>query len=353
MDQRLLDHLIDNAIEGIIVTDLEGTIGYVNETALRLLMVPGEDLRGNFIGIVLPPASVTHLLPNLLKLALDGVGFDGEILLEPAANNPILVRLFMEAFPADQPQSVLFRFIDWREVKELVRDLRNTSQLAILGDLTRSMAHEILNPIAAIGGFSRKLTGAIPEGTSERDWLDQVLINVEILESLIRTVERFISLPSPKFEKGNLGRVLELALDEVSPDLDLNGIAVQRTGLAVDDSFFDSGLIQIALKAALINALGRMPDGGSLMISGNIDTSSCRLDIEDTGPALDQDQMEDDLSPIHVLRSFRTDLNLAIARKIIDEHGGMLGLSSAEQGGMRVSISIPLDRRQVPRTRTI
>lgn len=352
MMENLFDHLLDHALEGIIVTDLEGTIILANHTVFKILGHNPDKLPGCFIGNLFPPTSTLHLLPNLIKLAAEPGGFDGEVMLSSSADQSVLVRLQAGPFPEKSPDRLLFRFLDWREVKDLMRELKDTSQLAILGNLLRSMAHEIRNPITSIGGYSRKLSGSLDPETPEREWADHIERNVETLESLIKTVQNFVQLPSPNFEKGSLEGVLERIIEDTAPLLESRRIRLDRKWSKTRlDLYLDPDLLEKALRAVIINGVERMPDGGSLTVSGRTDGKFCRLTIDDTGPSLDPHEMEEDLSPVHVLRLFQTDLNLAIANRIVDEHDGHFSLSSNDPEGLRVAISLPLDRRHLPRAR--
>ncbi|UCG39486.1 MAG: hypothetical protein JSV00_04490, partial [bacterium] len=88
-----------------------------------------------------------------------------------------------------------------------------------------------------------------------------------------------------------------------------------------------------------------------LTVRRGVEGGSVVLVIHDTGPVLDLSRLEEDLSPIHVLEGDRAHLNLAIARRIIDEHNGHFGCAAVPSGGLRLQISLPSDRRALARHR--
>jgi len=352
MDKTLTEHLIDNSLEGIIITDLEGTISYVNSTALEVLQFRKRDLEGAFLGTVFPPSSTYHLLSNLMKLARDGVGFFDEIMLHTSRAAPIIVKLKAEVYPAKTEQEyLLFRFLDWTEVSDLINELKVSSQLAVLGNLTRSMSHEILNPVTAAGGFARKLLKSLPDDSHEYEWSRLILQNIEILESLLSTVRNFLDLPEPRFVEESVNRILEKALEATLKELKSRKIELEQDTKALSKIYLDPNLLEKAFTAVLINAVERMEDGGKLTISGSSDQKSSLVSVDDTGSPLDTNQMEKDLSPVHVMRTLESDLNLAIAQKIISDHGGRLELTQSDTENLRVLISLPHDRRQISRAR--
>jgi len=354
MDKSLTEHLINNSLEGIIVTDLDGIISYVNFTALEMLQFRKRDLVGAFLGTVFPPSSTYHLLSNLMKLARDGVGFLGEIMFHTSRTIPIIVKLKAEVYPAKaKPEYLLFRFLDWTEVGDLINELKVSSQLAVLGSLTRSMSHEILNPVTAAGGFARKLLKSLPDDSYEYEWSGLILQNIEILESLLSTVRNFLDLPEPHFVEEPVDRILEKALEATLKELKSRNIELEQDTKALSKIYLDPNLLEKAFTAVLINAAERMEDGGKLKISGSSDQKSDHVSVDDTGPPLNTDQMEKDLSPVHVMRTLESDLNLAIAQKIISDHGGRLELTRSDTGNLRVQISLPHDRRQISRVRLL
>ncbi|UCF30427.1 MAG: PAS domain S-box protein [bacterium] len=351
MDQGLSDHLLSNALEGIVLTDLEGNIISSNRTTQQILGYSPDELEGQFIGTIFPTKSTLHLLPNLMKLARERSGFAGEILLKGKTPEEVIVRLTVESFPGGDPAYLLFRFLDWREVKSHMEELRETSQLAILGRLTRSVAHEILNPVTAIGAYAKKLAGSLAENSREAGWADQISSNVQVLEYLVRTVQNFVNLPPPRFKLASMGEILEESIENVAHQVRERGIQVTRDVIKkLPRAYLDPDLLLKALTAILLNGIERMPSGGDIVISDHSDNRYYRVMIDDTGPSLKPYQIEDDLSPLHVMRVLRTDLNLAIAKRIVADHGGEMDLTSIDPAGLRVVLTLPLDRRKISRT---
>lgn len=354
MDQDLKEHLLSQSLEGIVATDMNGSILECNETARYMLGWSRADLRGEHVGILFPPASTSHLLPNLMRIAVKDGGFRGEIILNNAVSDPIMVRLYVDTYPAQAPRYVLFRFLDWRETQEIIRQLRESSQMAVLGSLTRSMAHEILNPISIVGAFTRRLLSSQSADTEEVEWTRQVTTSVERLESIIETVQTYLDLPHPVFSQDLPETALDKALDSSREEAQAHGIRILEEGSGKSlEIYMDPALLEMAFNAVLRNSIQRMPKGGDLTLIKNSGDDYIRIAFEDSGPALDNQQLEEDLSPIHVVGSDSTSLNLAIARRIVNEHGGSFQLGSSLLGGIKVEISLPIDRRAVVRHRIL
>ncbi|MCK5351236.1 PAS domain-containing protein, partial [bacterium] len=321
MDTVLKDFLVNNSLEGIVVADMEGTILQCNETAHRMLGYQVSDLEGQFIGFIFPPQSVSHLLLNLLHLARESGGFEGDILLQDSMGDSVMVRMIAQAWPEENPSRLLLRFLDWRETHQVLTQMRESSQMASLGTLTRSLSHEILNPMSVIGSYTRRLLDSLQPDSREEEWARQVMGEVEKLESMVETISNFLHLPSPSFEKYPLDDLLKNSLDGIRKNAEKLGIRIiGEKSRKLPNIFVDPDLLKKALSAILLNAVSRMPKGGELTLDLSFKDDHCQISVEDTGPTLDAWQMEEDLSPIHLIGAHRTHLNLAIAKRIVDEH---------------------------------
>jgi len=352
MDSKLKDHLLSRSLEGIVTTDLTGTVLYSNETALELLGYGTSFLIGEHISALFPPASSSHLLPNLMQMARETAGFDSEIMLQSINGEQIMVRLLIQTWPSDEPETIVFRFLDRRETHEIVRQLKESSQMAILGDLTRSFSHEMLNPIAVIGTYIRRILDPGNRDKDQEEWSRQVISSVERLEDIAETVQTYLDLPSPRFAEGSLDDTLDRSLENVRYEAEEKGVrTVGESDKGLPAGFLDSQLLETAFTAVLVNALERMPDGGDLVVTRETRQAHGSISIRDSGPSMDVKQIEEDLSPMHVIGGEQFHLNLAIARRIVDDHGGSFRLDSSDGQGLTVHITLPVDRRTVERNR--
>ena len=352
MDPDLIEYLLSNSLEGIVVTDMEGNILQCNGTVHQLLGYRTSDLEGQYIGIIFPHQSVSHLLPNLLHLARAGGGFDGDIILQDSTGDAVMVRMTVQEWPEENPARLLLRFLDWRETHQIMTQLRESSQMATLGILTRSLSHEILNPVSIIGVYTRRILDSIQPDSREDEWAKQVISGVEKLESMIETIKTFLNLPSPAFEKYSLDDLLKSSLDVIRKNAEKLGVRItSERGKKPPHIFMDPDLLEKAFSAILLNAVDRMPKGGELKVGLSYDQDHCQIIFEDSGTTVDARQMEEDLSPLHVIGAPRTHLNLAIAKRIVDEHGGGFDIGTSSSEGLKVRIRLPADRRALARER--
>lgn len=352
MDADLKDFLISHSLEGIIITDLEGNILECNRTVQTMLGHSGSALERQFIGLIFPPQSVSYLLPNILHLIRSGQGFDGELILVDSEGENVMVRMTARRWPEESPSIMLLRFLDWRDTHRIMNQLRESNQMAILGMVTRSLAHEILNPVSVIGGYTRRILESLPPGSKQEEWARQVTTGIEKLESIIDTLQTFLDLPPPTFEKGSLYDLVEASINRVQGDVEEKGICIKLIREEeLPPIFMDPSLLGMAFSAVLLNAADRMPKGGEITLRLACENDRCRIRVTDSGPLPSALQMEEDLSPVHIIGANRAHLNLAIARRIVDEHGGSFDVGTSGDKGLKVIIDLPVDRRSLSRER--
>ena len=213
-----------------------------------------------------------------------------------------MVRMTAQVWPNANPSFLLFRFLDWRETHLAMTQLKESSQLASLGTLTRSLSHEILNPVSVIGGYARRLLDSLQPDSKEKEWTEQMIDGVEKLESVIETIRTFLNLPSPSFENYPLNDLWKKSLGNIRQEAGEVGVRItDEDSRKLPSIFMDPILLEKAFSAILLNALDRMPRGGELTLGQSCDEGRCQITVEDSGPTLDTWQMEEDLSPIHVI----------------------------------------------------
>jgi signal transduction histidine kinase len=94
----------------------------------------------------------------------------------------------------------------------------------------------------------------------------------------------------------------------------------------------------------VMNAFQAMPDGGDLTLETEERDGRFVLLVTDTGQGVSKDNLAKIFEPFFTTKREGLGLGLATTKRIVEEHGGTIELSSGEQGGSTVMISLPLTR---------
>jgi len=231
--------------------------------------------------------------------------------------------------------------------------LGRSERLAAMGQVAASLAHEIGTPLNSISGHLQLLARRLPNDADAQrragiinQQLDSIVGSVRAL--LRRTHGRRISLRSTDLN-GLLAGLLRL----VAPTLDTHKIAL-TTNLDpnVPAVFADpDGLHQVLLNL-INNSVDAMPEGGRLTITTRLAAaehgSRAELIVEDTGSGFAPEIVDHLFDPMWTTKATGSGFGLAIARDIMNDHGGTIEASTAASGGASFRLQIRLADTAAP-----
>jgi len=241
-----------------------------------------------------------------------------------------------------------------REVEKKTEALKRSQdrlvqaeKLAALGRMTADVAHEIRNPLTAIGGFARRLQKSAT-GEQEKVRAEVIVNEVDRLEKILRDVLTFSREARFRLERCRIEEFLYDAVGLHEPACSEQSVSMEVTlekGLPA--VLMDKDQVRQALTNLIINALDAMPRGGTLLISAGTeevnDVQYVFLRVSDTGKGIDEAILPLIFEPFFSTKEtgHRTGLGLSITRKIIEEHGGFVKAESVKGEGSVFSLYFP------------
>ena len=108
----------------------------------------------------------------------------------------------------------------------------------------------------------------------------------------------------------------------------------------------DSKQWKRAVINVLLNALEATPRGGRVRVFSRVTDESCEVEVRDDGPGMPSEVTERAFDPYFTTKETGTGLGLSITRGIVEEHGGSIHLTTREQAGCQVLITLPLRNLQ-------
>ena len=229
----------------------------------------------------------------------------------------------------------------------LERRAQHAQRLALVGQLTATVAHQIGSPLNVILGRARyALKGG---GQSERDQrhFEEIAVGAE---SISQVIERLLS-----HARKARGPVESVDLAEVAQDmLHFLESECERLGIATSIRVTPGSLVdgrrneyeQLILNLCL-NAMQAQPKGGTLTISvkrsAGEPTASILIEISDSGPGVPSELRPQIFEPFFTTKTGvqGTGLGLAICDEIVRRQGGSIQVSDAPEGGALFRISVP------------
>jgi signal transduction histidine kinase len=223
-------------------------------------------------------------------------------------------------------------------------DLLRTEQLAAIGQLAASVAHEVRNPLTGIKLLTEAaLRSSNPQPLNEED-LRVIHGEVERLERTVQHFLGFARLPPPRRSCCDLREVVGQALAVVRVRAEQQGV-VTADRLPVDPvlTVADCDQIRIVLVNLLMNALDAMPRGGRLEIElVERPEGMASLTVSDNGEGIPTSILGKLFTPFTTTKPTGTGLGLSLSKRIIEEHGGRLSAGNRPEGGACFRFTLPL-----------
>ncbi|MDH4258111.1 MAG: ATP-binding protein [Candidatus Aminicenantes bacterium] len=227
--------------------------------------------------------------------------------------------------------------------KEL--DIKN--KLAVAGEISAQLAHEIRNPLAAISGSVQVLKDELGLRKEQRELMD---IIVDESKRVSQSIEQFLNLASigPKvFSTINLTDILKETLTLLQSSGAMDGNLEVKGNYSLNDVryFGNRNQFKQLFWNIIRNALKAMPGGGALTIDFNrIKRDVIQLRFADTGIGMTEEKRERIFEPFYSGFEDGQGLGMAVARKIVDDYKGKIKVVSEPDKGTEITITLPLGK---------
>jgi PAS domain S-box-containing protein len=341
-----------------ILTDAHSKILYANRYTKHLFGYGREEIEGERIRVLFLEEDLTYFLPNIIYLSLYKNGFEGEALLRQKDGTKVFVHLYTTTFNEGGEAFISFSFQEIQRLKKLERERNEMERWASLGMKVEEIAHQIRNPIVAIGGHSQRLLKAFSPSRKGKSYLHQVLGETKKLETMLQRIEGYVLFPKPAFQRERIDKVVETVLETFSKDAAEKGVFFNletRNLEGEGDFFIDKDLIGKALFHILENsmeAVTQIPIGKksrTVRVSLFGEGGNIGVSISDRGEGIPKKNLDRIFEPFFSTRSGRVGLGLTFVKRVVEEQGGRIGVESRLKKGTAITLTFPKDRRRMLR----
>jgi two-component system phosphate regulon sensor histidine kinase PhoR len=333
-DRARMATILDNMADGVIMTDAEGNISLANQTAARLFNIKDAENKP------LIEAVRDYEVDEVLKLCLRTAKTQS-VQYESGTS-----RRYLRAIAVPIAHSgVLLLFQDLTSL----RDLQTTRR-----ELIGNISHEFRTPLAGIKAMVETLhDGAVDDEKTARDFLNRIDSEVDRLTQLVAELTELSRIETGKselkLEPLNLNNLVEEVTTQLSPQAERRQLAViKELAAGLPPVPADRARVRQVVLNLLHNAIKFTEPSGKITVTTQKQGDSVTVDIADTGRGIAREDLP------HVFERFYkgdkaragegAGMGLAIAKHIIEAHGGDIRVQSEEGKGSTFSFSLPLQK---------
>jgi two-component system sensor histidine kinase PilS (NtrC family) len=350
--QALNENIIESIHSGVITTDLQGRVNFMNRGGAEITGRAQDDVEGTTI------EDLFGLEAGFLAAAREQLAARRRFRFERHYVDPRGARIFLGIAVSElqdrveQSLGYIFTFQDLTEVHAVERQMRLKERMEALGQMAAGMAHELRNPLAAISGSVQYLKGNLKPGGETLDLMDIILRESQRLDHAIRDFLTFARPGKFSTQRCDLVRLLEDHLKLLRKSREFTGAHRVDTRFAAEEVWcdVDANRMKQVFWNLSTNALKAMPQGGGLTISVRVDHAKNEVEItfDDEGVGMDERAREGYFQPFRSAFQEGTGLGAAIVYRLVEEHGGRIELDSVPGQGTTIHIVVPQVRDGAP-----
>ena len=338
-DRARLTSILDNMADGVILTDIEGNIILTNKAAQRLFRIRGENAKAKPLIEVVRE----HELNDILKSCLE-TGREQIAQFDSGTSNKFL-RAIAILIDQERQGGALVLVQDLTELKGL-----QTMRRELVGNIS----HEFRTPLAGIKAMVETLQGgAIDDQTAASDFLSRIEAEVDRMAQLVAELTELSRIETGRveleLEPVNLNLLVEEVITQLKPQAKRQSLSLKNE-LAADLPIVQAHKERIrqVIVNLMHNAIKFNRPGGSVSAATKRFEDTVVIEISDTGIGIANDDLPRIFERFYKADRSRagqgTGMGLAIAKHIVEAHGGEIRAQSEEGKGSTFSFSLPITR---------
>jgi PAS domain S-box-containing protein len=363
--------LIENSLDVIAIMNPDGSVRYQSPYAGRILGYSLEDrqiaenpfeflhqkdrqgAQEMFAELVQNPGSVRRA--EIRARHRDGSWHSFEVVAKSLVEDPVvggIVAHFYDTTERKREAEKLKRY--YGREKKLRRQLEEEMQKRI--EFTRALAHELKTPLTPVIMSSQILTTELKR--------DEVLLRVaeninrgacnlnSRIDELLDLARGEVGMLQIRPQRMDLVELLREVIEEIAPVPLSRGQFLKAELPHAEPPVLppiraDRGRVKQVVMNLLNNAFKYTPDGGEIVLNVRQDESTVIVEVKDTGPGLPYKEQKRIFEPYHRIDSDRGELGglglgLALCRRLVELHGGWIGVESQPGSGSTFSFSLPI-----------
>lgn len=358
--KEFLENVMESSVDGIVTTDLDGKISYLNRAMEYLLGYHKEELLGKHVSkLYVRGIEEAKDIMSLLRKRERAENYEMGVKGKAGEVLDILTSVFLLRNEDGRVIGTAGIFKDVTDKKRLEADLKmaqahliEASKMRALGELVAGVAHELNNPLMASQTILHVILKNLPNDFLERGRLELIKKCNDRIEKIVEHLREFSRQTKPEFRELDVNLPIENALLITEQQLLDHSISVSRK-LAPDLPKItgDSNQLEQVFLNLISNArdaLDTVTGSKDLTIksymTGEGTSALVVVSVKDTGEGISRENIDKVFEPFFTTKPVGrgTGLGLSLCFGIIEAHGGRLEINSSLGEGTEVRVFLPV-----------
>ena len=344
--EKFSDRIVASVPSGLIAFDGKGRSLVINAPGRALLEVNGEGVGQPLRGLLANLPQLADMVETCLKT---GAVFRREE-IQPTSTGGVPRRLGATIAPIDlsSERGALCLLTDITEVTLLREQVALKRNLESLGEMSAGLAHEFKNAIATLHGYAQLMQN-LELDEAGRQATSSLLKEVRNLSDMVTAFLNFARPQPLQLEEVSLNELLADCAEELQPIYDARRVELRWETTQKLIVHADERMMRQALINLMRNAAEAIPEDKSVRrvtVScarepGNAGTDYAVVKIRDSGTGIPASDLQRIFIPFFTTKSQGHGIGLALAHRVITEHGGSLTAANADDEGAVFTMKMP------------
>ena len=380
--EQWLSTILKNVGDGVIVTDTNGLIMFMNPAAEGLTGWIQKDALGKKLNEVcrIVDKESHNQISDLVEKALQNstVSNPTQNIMLIAKNKKEIFIDYSAALNRDQKRGVIGVVLNFRDItdyrnmeeqireynvdlkkiveertkriKELERQRMENEKLAITGRMAARVAHEINNPLAGIQYSFLLIKDSIPVDHQHYEYVGRIEKEIKRISSIVRQMLDLSRPQKQTLHEFDINTIIHDVVAMLKVNFDKQGVTVNydTCSESLKVNMFEDSIRQVLFNI-IQNAIDASPEGGRIDITLKVDNGHLKIMVSDKGSGIPDELQYKIFEPFFSTKgkipTGGLGLGLSICKGMVDMMGGSLNFKSEINKGTTFTIELPINNQ--------
>lgn len=232
-----------------------------------------------------------------------------------------------------------------KQSEVLSKAIEEQQRLALLGEMSSRLAHEIRNPLGSIKGFAQLILEEIKRANSDsfelKDYIQIIIREAKRLETLTDDLLQYSRVKELKPETFDLKALINECVNNIQANANIKKVQFRLSNVKPFLIKTDYNKLKQILINIIYNSIEAIEEEGFIEINFTTKDRTVEITIKDNGCGMDEETLKNAFKPFFTTKTQGTGLGLAIVDNLIKSIGGTIELKSKPKSGTIATISLP------------